>query len=98
MKGRAVVAIGVDAGGAGRDNSPAGASLELTQDTAALYTGTEARTISFPARTRLLAVALVGSARFTVAGRFGAYQKQGDQRAEYGQRSAGIKRRPEALN
>src|SRR5688572_14588436 len=63
-----------------------------------LVYGHGGETTSFPVRTRSLAVALVGSARFTVAGHFGAYQKQGDQRAEDGQRSAGIKRRPEALN
>src|SRR5215207_6166629 len=49
--------------------APAGVSLELTQDTAAWYTGTGARTTPVPVRTRSLAVALVGSARFAVAGR-----------------------------
>ena len=43
------------------------------------------------------AAAIVG-ARFAVTGRFGAYQKQGNQRAEDSQRSASVERRPEALN
>ena len=75
------------------------ASLELTQDTAAWSTGEgEAGTTPVPIRTRSPAVALVGSATFAVAGRFGAYQDQSDQRAKDGQRSAGMKRRPEALD
>ncbi len=81
---------------------PAGTSPELTQDTVAWYAGTrarvEARATPVPGRAESLRVAMTGSARFTVAGRFGTDQHQGHQRAKDGQRRAGVERPPESFD
>ena len=51
-----------------------------------------------PTSTGSLTVAVIGSARFAVADRFGADQHEGYQRAEDGERHASAKRPPEALD